>query len=84
MKVLNLPLDVEFDNQLPIKILSIVTYQFCWQSVTINQILLNESIDHLLCHMYVRAGFYLFSEVVDGHQDKFMPVASLWVDQSTY
>lgn len=78
----NLPLCAKFSNQLPIKIQSIVSYQLCLQSVTMNQILLNELLGHFLYHMFIRAGFYPISEVVDYHQDEFISIVGLWIDQT--
>jgi len=82
IKVLKFPLDVKFSNQLPIEILSIFNYQFCWQAVETNQILLDEPLNHLMCHMCIRDGLYLFSKVVDSHQDESMPIVGLWIDWS--
>ena len=64
IEVFNLPFVAQLVNQLPIEILSIINYQSCWQTITTNQILFNELLNHFLCHMCIRIGFYPFSEVV--------------------
>jgi hypothetical protein len=67
IEVFNLPFVAQLVNQLPIEILSIINYQSCWQTITTDQILFNESLDYFLRYMGVRVGFYPFGEVVDGH-----------------
>lgn len=42
IRMLNFLLGTEFSNQFPIKILNIISYQFFWQAVMTNKILLNE------------------------------------------
>jgi hypothetical protein len=65
--MLNLLFNVELNNQL---------------AMDTNHIFFNESFDYLLCHMCVRVDLYPFSKVVDGHQDEFMPIASLQINRS--
>ena len=40
--MLNFLLGTEFSNQFPIKNLNVINYQFFWQAVMTNKILLNE------------------------------------------
>jgi hypothetical protein len=83
--MLNPLLGVEFNNQLLIEILSIlsiVSYQFCWQAITTNQILLDNPLNYLSCYICIRVGLYLFGELVDGHQDEHGLIANLWVNWS--
>lgn len=35
------------------------------KAITTNYILLIETLDHLLCHICLKVGLYLFSEIVD-------------------
>jgi len=80
VEVLNLPFGAQFVNQLPIKVLGVIGYQSCRQTVTTYQILFNKSLDYFLCYMGIRVGFYPLGEVVDGHQNESMPIARFGVD----
>jgi len=47
----------------------------------IDQVLLDESLNYFLCYIGIKISFYLFSEVVDGHQNESVSIACFGIDR---